>query len=208
MADLTYTNLHPKWAEQLTEIEHTVFASIDIEDLLSLRDMEAYCRVFPEGGFVALDDDTPVGFGLGILLDFDFEDTSHSLDDLTGEEDCGNHNPDGDWYYGVTIAVNPQYRKQGIGNRLYELRKEVVRTLNKKGIVAGGVIPGYAKHLHDMTADQYIDQVVAGTLHDPTLSFQIANGFQARGAIPDYLDDPTVGNNAVLIVWENTDYQP
>ncbi len=208
MADLTYTNLHPKWAEQLTEIEHTVFASIDIEDLLSLRDMEAYCRVFPEGGFVALDDDTPVGFGLGILLDFDFEDTSHSLDDLTGEEDCGNHNPDGDWYYGVTIAVNPQYRKQGIGNRLYELRKEVVHTLNKKGIVAGGVIPGYAKHLHDMTADQYIDQVVAGTLHDPTLSFQIANGFQARGAIPDYLDDPTVGNNAVLIVWENTDYQP
>ena len=208
MADLTYTNLHPKWAEQLTEIEHTVFASIDIEDLLSLRDMEAYCRVFPEGGFVALDGDTPVGFGLGILLDFDFEDTSHSLDDLTGEEDCGNHNPDGDWYYGVTIAVNPQYRKQGIGNRLYELRKEVVRTLNKKGIVAGGVIPGYAKHLHDMTADQYIDQVVAGTLHDPTLSFQIANGFQARGAIPDYLDDPTVGNNAVLIVWENTDYQP
>ena len=208
MADLTYTNLHPKWAEQLTEIEHTVFASIDLEDLLSLRDMEAYCRVFPEGGFVALDGDTPVGFGLGILLDFDFEDTSHSLDDLTGEEDCGNHNPDGYWYYGVTIAVNPQYRKRGIGNRLYELRKEVVRTLNKKGIVAGGVIPGYAKHLHDMTADQYIDQVVAGTLHDPTLSFQIANGFQARGAIPDYLDDPTVGNNAVLIVWENTDYQP
>ena len=208
MTDLTYTNLHPKWAEQLTEIEHTVFASIDLEDLLSLRDMEAYCRVFPEGGFVALDGDTPVGFGLGILLDFDFEDTSHSLDDLTGEEDCGNHNPDGDWYYGVTIAVNPQYRKRGIGNRLYELRKEVVRTLNKKGIVAGGVIPGYAKHLHDMTADQYIDQVVAGNLHDPTLSFQIANGFQARGAIPDYLDDPTVGNNAVLIVWENTDYQP
>jgi GNAT superfamily N-acetyltransferase len=208
MTDLTYTNLHPKWAEQLTEIEHTVFASIDLEDLLSLRDMEAYCRVFPEGGFVALDGDTPVGFGLGILLDFDFEDTSHSLDDLTGEEDCGNHNPDGDWYYGVTIAVNPQYRKRGIGNRLYELRKEVVRTLNKKGIVAGGVIPGYAKHLHDMTADQYIDQVVAGTLHDPTFSFQIANGFQARGAIPDYLDDPTVGNNAVLIVWENTDYQP
>ncbi|MBT3247926.1 MAG: GNAT family N-acetyltransferase [Actinobacteria bacterium] len=208
MADLTYTNLHPKWAEQLTEIEHTVFASIDLEDLLSLRDMEAYCRVFPEGGFVALDGDTPVGFGLGILLDFDFEDTSHSLDDLTGEEDCGNHNPDGDWYYGVTIAVNPQYRKRGIGNRLYELRKEVVRTLNKKGIVAGGVIPGYAKHLNEMTADQYIDQVVAGNLHDPTLSFQIANGFQARGAIPDYLDDPTVGNNAVLIVWENTDYQP
>ncbi len=208
MADLTYTNLHPKWAEQLTEIEHTVFASIDIEDLLSLRDMEAYCRVFPEGGFVALDGDTPVGFGLGILLDFDFEDTSHSLDDLTGEEDCGNHNPDGDWYYGVTIAVNPQYRKRGIGNRLYELRKEVVRTLNKKGMVAGGVIPGYAKHLNEMTADQYIDQVVAGNLHDPTLSFQIANGFQARGAIPGYLDDPTVGNNAVLIVWDNPDYQP
>jgi predicted N-acetyltransferase YhbS len=58
---------------------------------------------------------------------------------------CGNHRDDADWYYGVTIAVDPQYRRLGIGQQLYVLRKETVRRLGKKGIVAGGVIPGYRR---------------------------------------------------------------
>ena len=77
--------------------------------------------------------------------------------------------------------------------------------LGKKGIVAGGVIPGYADHINEMSAADYVERVVAGELYDPTLSFQLANGFEARGAIPNYLDDPAVGDNAVLIVWNNPD---
>jgi hypothetical protein len=80
-----------------------------------------------------------------------------------------------------------------------------VRRLGKRGIVAGGVIPGYADHIDAMSAQAYIDKVVAGELYDPTLTFQLENGFEARGVIPGYLDDPTVGNNSVLIVWENPD---
>ena len=100
----------------------------------------------------------------------------------------------------------PQYRGRGIGKRLYELRKGYVRAANKRGIVAGGVIPGYADHIDDMTADEYIDKVRSGEMYDPTLTFQIENGFDARCAIADYVDDASVGNNAVLIVWENPDY--
>ncbi|MGB0502073.1 MAG: GNAT family N-acetyltransferase, partial [Acidimicrobiales bacterium] len=99
----------------------------------------------------------------------------------------------------------PEYRGRGIGRRLYELRKDCVRRLGKRGIVAGGVIPGYADHIDTMSAQAYIDKVVAGELYDPTLTFQLENGFEARGVIPGYLDDPTVGNNSVLIVWENPD---
>ena len=124
-----------------------------------------------------------------------------------GTEGGGDHSPDGEWYYGVTIAVNPEYRKRGIGHQLYELRKETVKKLGKRGIVAGGVIPGYSEYLRDMSADEYIEKVITGELYDSTLSFQLQNGFEARGAIPNYLDDPSVGNNAVLIVWENPDYQ-
>ena len=54
-----------------------------------------------------------------------------------------------------------------------------------------------------MSADEYIDKVVAGELYDATLSFQLENGFRAMGAIPNYLSDPSVGDNAVLIVWDN-----
>jgi Acetyltransferase (GNAT) family. len=73
----------------------------------------------------------------------------------------------------VTIAVDPGYRRLGIGKGLYALRKEVVRRLGKAGIVAGGVIPGYADHIDAMTADEYVDEVKAGRLYDPTLSFQL-----------------------------------
>ena len=56
-----------------------------------------------------------------------------------------------------------------------------------------------------MSADEYVDKVRAGELYDPTLSFQIENGFEAICAIPNYMDDPAVGDNAVLIVWRNPD---
>ncbi|HCV34906.1 MAG TPA: GNAT family N-acetyltransferase, partial [Acidimicrobiaceae bacterium] len=104
-----------------------------------------------------------------------------------------------------TIAVDPAYRRLGIGHQLYLLRKEVVRRFGKKGIVAGGVIPGYKDHIDDLSPDEYVEQVRAGHLYDPTLSFQIENGFEAVCAIPDYMNDPAVGNNAVLIVWRNPD---
>ena len=55
MNEITYAPIRVEWAEQLAEIEHTVFSSIGTEDLLSYEDIVGYCKVFPEGGFVALD---------------------------------------------------------------------------------------------------------------------------------------------------------
>ncbi|MDP6759670.1 MAG: hypothetical protein QF481_04040 [Acidimicrobiales bacterium] len=129
----------------------------------------------------------------------------HPLDDLIGENSCDNHPADGGWYYGVTIAVDPGYRRLGIGQQFHVRRKDLVRRFARQGIVAGGVIPGYKDHLRDMSADAYVDKVVAGELHDPALSFQLENGFEALGTIPDYMDDAAVGDNAVLIVWRNPD---
>ena len=94
----------------------------------------------------------------------------------------------------------------GQGAFIGAVHRLCARMDDKYEFVAGGVIPGYSNYLHDMSADEYIEKVKAGELYDPTLSFQLQNGFEARGAIPDYLDDPSVGNNAVLIVWENPDY--
>jgi len=203
--ELTYAPIQAKWAKELAAIERAAFPTAGIEDLLIEEDIVVLCDTFPEGGFVALDGDTPVGMGVGIFIDFDFDDPHHSLDDLVGEHSCGNHRADADWYYGVTIAVDPAYRRLGIGHQLYLLRKEVVRRFGKKGIVAGGVIPGYKDHIDDLSPDEYVEQVRAGHLYDPTLSFQIENGFEAVCAIPDYMNDPAVGNNAVLIVWRNPD---
>ncbi|MGA0238905.1 MAG: GNAT family N-acetyltransferase [Acidimicrobiales bacterium] len=205
MGELQYVNLSAEYADALEELELAVFSTINPDDLYDAAELRALAAVFPEGNFVVLDQDRPVGMGLGILTDFDFAHAQHSLSEVGGTE---LHDPDADWYYGTDISVYPEYRGRGVGRRLYELRKQCVRSLGKRGIVAGGVIPGYANHIDEMSAQTYIDRVVAGELYDPTLTFQLENGFEARGVIENYLHDPSVGNNSVLIVWENPERHP
>ncbi|MEM8706079.1 MAG: GNAT family N-acetyltransferase [Actinomycetota bacterium] len=205
MSELEYLHLSAEYADELEALELAVFPTIDPDDLYHADELRRLAEAFPEGNFMVLDDGRPIGMGLGILVDFDFDHTDHSLADITGDDGVSNHSMDHSWYYGTDISVYPEYRGRGIGRRLYELRKECVRTLGKRGIVAGGVIPGYAQHIDSMSAQAYIDKVVAGELYDPTLTFQLENGFEARGVLPGYVDDPTVGHNSVLIVWENPD---
>jgi len=148
-----------------------------------------------------------VGQGGGIFLDFDFDHPQHTIKGITGEHQCGNHDPDGDWYYGTDLVVHPDYRRRGIGQQLYEMRKDVVRRFGKKGIIAGGHIGGYADHIHAMSAAEYVDKVAKGELYDATLTFQLENGFEVRGVLADYIEEPAIGNWAALIVWKNPDYR-
>ena len=92
--------------------------------------------------------------------------------------------------------------------KTYDLVKQTCVELNLKGIVAGGVIPGYAEHKGDMSADEYINEVRAGRLYDPTLTFQLANGFESPCALANYIADPAVDDWASLIVWHNPEYRP
>jgi len=208
VGELTYTNIRAEWAEALQHIEHTAFPTADTEDLYWADELRALALEFPEGGVVVLDGDTPVAMGLGIRVHFDFSHTQHSIRDLVGVDGGTGHVPDGPWYYGTSIAVLPDYRRRGIGKRLYDMRKQICRDLNLAGIVAGGVIPGYADHKDDMSAADYVAKVSAGELYDATLTMQIANGFEARGVIADYIRDPAVDSWASLIVWDNPDYNP
>ncbi len=203
MAELVYHNIRPEWAKDLEAIELAAFPNVDPVDLYNEDNLRSLAEQFPEGCFVAFDGDRPVGMGVGILLNFDFDDIDHGAGEIYSA-----HDPEGEWYYGTTIAVLPQYRGQGIGGQLYKRRKQVVRELNKRGIVAGGVLPGYAEHRNAMSAEEYLKRVAAGELYDPTLTFQIEHGFEPRAVLNDYMQDETVGNHACLIVWDNPDYQP
>ena len=59
-----------------------------------------------------------------------------------------------------------------------------------------------------MTAAEYAQRVLASEFRDPVLSFQLHEGFQLRGVIPNYLRDPRSHNWASLIEWINPDYKP
>jgi GNAT superfamily N-acetyltransferase len=205
VTELRYANITDGLAPACAELELLAFPHAEADDLLSVEDLRAYARIFPEGFFVVLDGDRVVGQAGGIFLDFDFDDPQHSIVEITGEHQCGNHDPDAEWYYGTDMVVHPDYRRRGIGRRLYELRKDLVRRHRKRGIIAGAHIPGFAAYKDRLSAEEYVSKVASGELYDSTLSFQIANGFQVRGVLDDYLRDEATDDHAALIVWENPD---
>ena len=200
--DLRYVNLEARWAEALEALELRSFPSVNPSDLYDAGELVELAEVFPEGNFVVLDGDEPIAMGLGVRVHFDLSRPQHRMKDLMSEDHKAGHHPDGEWYYGTDISVDSRYRRRGIGSRLYDLRKGVCRTLGLRGIIAGGVIPGYAAHKDRMSAAEYVEKVAAGELYDRTLSFQIENGFEARGVLENYMEDPEVDSWASLIVWE------
>lgn len=208
---LQYVRITAAMCEELAALELASFPTADPDDLYDADELEILFREFPEGSVVGFDGsqrDVPAAAGLGIRVDFDFDHPQHNLTEMVEESDSeSGDDPNGSWYYGTDIVVRPEYRRRGIGTELYDLRKQICRELNLRGIVAGGVIPGYADHKHELTADEYIVEVRAGRLYDPTLTFQLENGFEAPCALADYISDPAVDNWASLIVWHNAEYR-
>ncbi len=209
---LQYTRMTEAMCAKLEELELEAFPTADPADLYDEAELLLLANDFPEGSVIGFDGSgrtEPVAVGLGVRTHFDFDNPQHNLktffDDAPTES---GDDPDAPWYYGTDIVVRPSYRRRGIGKELYDLRKEVCVDLNLAGIVAGGVIPGFVDHKHSMTADEYVAKVVAGELYDPTLTFQLENGFEAPCALADYIKDPEVDDYASLIVWRNPQYTP
>lgn len=188
-------------------LQLTCFPNVPPDHLFSEENLLHMAEVLPDLVFVAFDGDKAVGMGAGMYVNFDFTKPQHTLDEIEGEGCCSNHNPNGEYYYGTDISVHPAYRRRGIGSQLYSLRKDLVRRANKRGIIAGGEIPGYARYIRQMRADDYIARVVAGEIYDPTLNFQLQHGFRVRGTLKNYFHDKTTRGWASLIVWENPDYR-
>ena len=206
---LQYTRLSVSMADAVERMELEAFPTAEPEDLYSAPELIELANEFPQGTFVGFDGDErtdPVACGFGVRVPFDLSSPQHNLKDLLdGMPSESGDNPSGDWYYGTDIIVRPDYRRRGIGKELYDLRKQVCRDLGLRGIVAGGVIPGYADHKSTMTADEYIDAVRAGELYDRTLTFQLGNGFEVLCALENYIVDPKVDNYASMIVWHVRD---
>ena len=149
---------------------------------------------------MVLDGDRVVGATATIRLHFDFEHINHTFGDIIQGGWLTSHEPDGDWLYGADIGVHPDYRGRGLAQALYAARQELVWALGLKGQVTGGMMRGYGAVKHRMSAEDYYAGLVSGRINDPTLSMQLKVGFEFRGLLKDYLQDPVSDNYSVLIV--------
>lgn len=164
-------------------------------------------KIFPEGQICVLVNGKVVACALSIIVDYEKFGDNHTYAEITGNYTFNTHDPYGDVLYGIEIFVKPDSRGLRIGRRLYDVRKELCENLNLRAIVAGGRIPNYMNYADQMTPREYIEQVRLKHIYDPTLTFQLSNGFHVRKVLNNYLPGDTESKDfATLIEWINVYY--
>ena len=197
---LTLLNTQPEHCEQLEQLQTACFPTLDDEQRFKAKHYRKHIELFPAGQFVVLDGDRVVGATTTLRLNFDLEHVDHTFDEIIAGGWLTTHQPNGVWLYGADIGTHPDYRGRGIAGALYAARQELVWRLGLKGQVTAGMIPGYDAHRATLSVKEYYDRVVSGNLFDPTLSVQMKTGFEPRGLLANYLNDPVCDNYSVLLV--------
>jgi GNAT superfamily N-acetyltransferase len=201
-------NSRPEMAEQLEIIQRASFPHLSEAEIMTAAHYLAQIKRFPEGQHAVLNEaGQVVASSVDFRTNIDFDNFEHRYIDAVDHNWLGNHDPAGEWLYGADIGVLPAYRKRGIGRMLYQARQDLIRRLNLRGHVAGGMLKGYGALKEHMPVETYVAKVAAGELFDPTVSVQLKMGFKIHGIINHYVDDESCDNKAAFIVWPNPDYR-
>jgi len=179
----------------------------DIPGVVGLKaNWQTLLKNFPEGQFVALSQvngkEKVIGMSVCMRTSRSPSERPLSWRDMIGDLSLNNHDPNGSWLYGVEKAVHPDYQRLGIGSHLYKAQFELVKTLELKGMYAGGMLKGYKDYKELMSVKQYAGKVMRGELFDATVSVQMKKGFKPRTLIENYVWDHEANHTGMLIVWE------
>ena len=162
----------------------------------------SHLEVFPEGQLVAVADGEVVGMAASLIVAWDDYDLDQPWWDFTAGGTFVNHDPEGRTLYGAEVMVDPERRRLGIGRLLYAARRRIVYDCSLRRIRAGARIPGYGRYAERMSPEEYVKRVEAGEIRDPTLSFQLSEGFRVIGVVEGYLNmDAASLGHAVVIEW-------
>lgn len=200
---LAVCRTQPEHAAQLEELQRVVFPTLAPEERFAAPHYLRHLELFPEGQLCVVDraaGDRVVGMTSTIRRDFDMAHPDHTFADIIQGGWLTSHQPAGRWLYGADLGVHPTYRRRGIARALYAARHELVRRLGLLGQLTVGMPSGYGAVKHAMTAAQYHAELAAGTRRDPTISAQLRIGFEMRGLIPGYIDDPVCDRYGIVLV--------
>jgi GNAT superfamily N-acetyltransferase len=171
--------------------------------------LTSHLAVFAEGQFVAEDKASAaiVGMASSLVVRWDDYDFHADWREWTDRGFFTNHDPEtGRTLYGAEVMVDPAMQRRGIGKLLYAARRELVTRLGLRRIRAGARLRGYHRHARKLSPEAYVEGVVAGRLKDPTLSFQLREGFDVVAVVRGYLhNDPESLGYAAVIEWLNPD---
>lgn len=167
------------------------------------QQLRNHVTLFPEGALCVEIDGKLAGSMTGLLVNFDPQHPDHTWAEVTDNGYIGNHNPQGDTLYIVDISVRPSYRQLGLGKWLMDSMYELVIHKQLKRLLGGGRMSGYHKEAAQMSAQEYLEAVVAGRLKDPVITFLLRCGRTPLQVVPNYLEDEESHNYAALMEWKN-----
>jgi len=197
--DLVVQHMLPEHVIQLEELQKIVFPTLADDELIKAKHYLKHLELFPEGQFVITDKDKVIGMTSSMRSRFDFSDYHHTFKETIAGGWMTNHDPKGDWLYGLDIGVHPDYRGTGLSRTLYRARHEVAKELGLKGQLTVGMMSGFGALSNKISGEEYFKELVLGKRFDPTISTQMKIGFEPIALIPDYVSDPVCGNYGVLI---------
>lgn len=173
----------------------------------TIEQLTSHLSVFLEGQFVAIEKENQkvVGMASSLIILWDDYDMQMNWRDFTDRGYFTNHDPEhGRTLYGAEVMVRPSSQGHGVGKMLYAARREIVEKYNLLRIRAGSRLRGYHRFAEKMSEEEYVKKVIKGELGDPTLSFQISQGFYVLAVISNYLrSDPESLGYAAVIEWLN-----
>lgn len=190
--------------EALVEMQRLSFPGMPI---WKREQLASQLQVFPEGQLAIEIGGRLVASSSSLIVDCDDYSEWHDWRVMADNGYIRNHDPQGDTLYGIEIMVHPDFRGLKLSRRLYDARKQLARERNLARIIIAGRIPNYHKHADEVSAREYVEQVMAKALFDPVLTAQVSNGFVLKGLIPNYLPSDTESRGyATYLEWTNLDY--
>jgi GNAT superfamily N-acetyltransferase len=202
-ANVSVRNTRAEDFGQIIALSRSVYSS----DAWKEEQLASHLRVFPEGQFVAVEEETGkvVGMAASLIVNWDDYNLRDNWRDFTDGGMFTNHDPEGGrTLYGAEVMVDPDARRGGIGSKIYKARRDLARRLDLRRIRAASRLRGYHRYASEMSARDYVIRVVQGDLEDPTLSFQLHHGFEVIAVISGYLArDPESLGYAAIIEWAN-----
>src|SRR5262245_47984424 len=148
--------------EQLEVVQRAAFPTLAADEIITAAHYAEHIRRFPEGQLAVLN---AAGQVVACSTDFrtnavDFNHFEHRYIDAVGQNWLSQHDPQGAWLYGADIGVLPAYRQRGIARRLYTARRHLIRRLNLRGHVAGGLLKGFSAYKASMSVETYVAKVI------------------------------------------------
>lgn len=189
------------------ECHRAAYPEYPEEAYYTQRFYEMQFAAFPEGQVLAEIEGKVVGYATSIIVQLDDNTHAYNYEEITGAGTFSSHDPSGDTLYGADIAVHPDYRGMGVAAKLYEQRKRLLKRYNLRRMVAYGRIPGYNALAGKMTAEEYVQKVIAGELKDSSLQAHIKAGYEVKRVMLDFLWDDSSLNYSTWLEMPNPDFQ-